>query len=347
MTVRPCGNGAKPVVKSVTTMDAPKLPFIIGELSEAAVRMDPVSKLVWTQQCIPEGGSPQYEWPVFRQAVREARLFVIGAPVLLRLYREAVKLTVQHLGGPDVEAPTLLPFEAVFLTTDDFAGECLTVTVGSVASDLIGFVLAIRGGVFRAWMIVRDRVKLNAMSVAVRTSGAWHGSDSLSSLVIPQLCDVVNYQPRVEAPLSFAARREWKRRAPAGTFPQPYYLIKSQLLVTRPLKVSGTPLEGRRHASPSYRFDSRSHRRLLLYRGPTPLQESDRAALTARGYQVFEQEISEPWREAMLRRGHEAQKPDEWIAVRYTHVRQSIKGAAHLPYLPSIHSIASPNPAEP
>lgn len=307
--------------------------------------LDVISKLVWTQRLIQaERGPdpelyPDFEWDTLCRAIRDARLFVLEPGMLQSIYNAANELVVEQLGhGPDVELPTALPFETVFVT----AGGCLTmVGVGPVGVEIAGFVLSLHGGMFRAWLVLRDCGDLTPKWLSLCTGGRWRGTNHVSSTVIPQLCDLVNHQPRLTPVLSFATRREWKRTAPAGTFPQPYYVIKLPPIVSEASKPSEATQEGRKHASPSYRFDSRSHQRLLVYRGPNPLQESDRIALQARRYEVFDRVVPEKWLEAMQRRGHEAPKPDEWIAVRYTQVRQSVKGAAHLPYLPSIHLIDS------
>lgn len=293
-----------------------------------------ISRFVWARLAIRKNGGPPareaqtFEWQELHEQIKNARLFVVSPELIIDVYGEAQKGAVEPLRSPPrVAAPKALPFESCFLTTDD---QAIVLDSGPDELELVGFILA-RRSEFRSWMVLKDLTGQPVFQ-ALYTLGQWRGSSNLGSLVIPRLVAVLNRQPKVVGALTFAERRHWNREAKgAGLYPQPYYVVNTPSLATE--SSSDSP---RCHTPPSYRFDSRSHQRLLCHRGPVPLSDQDRTALDSRGYEVFEHKVPEKWESAMQHRGHSPIQAGEWVALRYVQVKASIRGNAELPYVPSI-----------
>lgn len=294
-----------------------------------------ISRLVWTQRLVgalPGMELTAFDWSSLKQLIKQARLFLMESGWFIEIYENA-KPSVGPLDAHKVEPPSVLPFECLFVTTEDAV---LLFDVGEAECELVGFVLSLRGQ-FRAWVVLRD-LKGEPVFLALYTSGQWQGSSNLGSLVVPQLATAINQQPAVVTPLSFAQRRHWRKQGrQLATYPEPFYRVRRPVTVTAPSTLPSTFTQGALRSSPSYRFDSRGHRRFLCYRGKLPLSGVDRESLEKRGYCVFlGSEVPKSWVEVMLQRGHKTPLSDEWLAMRYVPVKPSIKGDPRLPYTPSI-----------
>lgn len=292
-----------------------------------------IAHFTHAQKAVKFNGGPalidDFELPQLRAAMQNARLFLMAPEFLIQVY-EAGQMRLEGREPYVAEIPDRLPFESVYLDS----GEPVRLMSGTA---MVGWIFSLRGGVFRAWFLSHDAQGLPSFN-ALYTAGIWQGEDQLGSLVVPQLVSAINHQPPVATPLSTTLRYQWQKQAKGtGSYPKPYYEIRTPVFTSSgPGLTPAGPT--RERATPNYRYDSRAHQRLLCYRGEQPLDERDRKSLLTRGYEVFSGEVPEAWAEAMEHRGHEPLKPSEWVALRFVNVRESIKGASHLPYVPSVRS---------
>lgn len=294
--------------------------------ADAIVRLTTAQLIVGNDDPDPEMAD-FVEARALQSCIKQARLFVIEPELMLQIYETGEITMENHEPAPNV--PSQLPFETVYVDAGYFDPT-------DKGDELLGYILSTRGGIFRAWTFNRD-VEKQPFFLPLRVNGEWFGDDQAGAFVVPQIAAALNHQPPVASALSFGDRRLWAKLVKgSGMYPHPYYQVRTPAFT---IDNAGVAPASQSRASPSYRFDSRAHQRLLCYRGPAPISERDRASLERRGYKVFGEALVEEWADAMARRGHDPQKAGEWIAVRLVNVREAIKGDARLPYVPSTRTL--------
>lgn len=302
------------------------MPVPRDSAADAIVRLTTAQRVVGNDDPDPEMDE-FLEARALQSCIKQARLFIIEPELMLQIY-EAGEITLEN-HDPASSVPDHLPFETVYVDAGYFAPT-------DKGDELLGYILSLKGGVFRAWIFNSD-IEKRMFFIPLRIKGKWFGENQAGAFVVPQIAAALNHQPPVASALSFAERRLWAKLVKGtGTYPQPYYQVRTPAFT---IDRQGVAPASQAHSSPTYRFDSRAHQRLLCYRGQIPIPERDHASLERRGYRVFCGPLPREWADAMGHRGHDSQRAGEWVALRLVNVRESIKGDSRLPYVPSTRAL--------
>lgn len=179
----------------------------------------------------------------------------------------------------------------------------------------------------------------------VRRDGAW--TDAAKDTLIPHALYLLLSASKTftgKAPeRSLSQRRALERLAATDSqtlrIPPPFYVVRNK--PTAP-KIAVPPREPVHHASPSFRFDVRSHDRIFLHRGEAPVEPAIAKRLEKRGYMFFTDAWPAGLAEACRSRGHEDPQKGEWLAIRVVKVKAHLKGPEDAEYVPSLR-VPSPD----
>jgi len=90
-----------------------------------------------------------------------------------------------------------------------------------------------------------------------------------------------------------------------------------------------------------YRHDREGHERLLVKRGPLPLDLGAEAELLGRGYAIWEEGQPDMYtRSKLVLKRHPIRREDEWLAIKTTQVSSSVVGDTELPYRPAARHLS-------
>ena len=176
-------------------------------------------------------------------------------------------------------------------------------------------------------------------STRVRRNGEWTvaSKDALIPHALHALLTAARTYAGKTPERSLSQRKGLERLHEQGEvssrIPPPFYVVRQQPPTP---KADAPPREPATHASPSFRFDVRSHDRIYLHRGEAPVEPAIAKRLEKRGYMFFSGVWPDGLADPCRVRGHEDPKTGEWLAIRVVKVKAHLKGPESAEYVPSL-----------